>query len=365
MRDRLQEGPSRGGFGEELARAFVSTSECYKFLFFKAILRHLQRGGGEEIPYGTLLADMVALVWWPAKRYRLRIGSAAGKSRLSGLLDLLPDDTDERLTDADVAALLADATRLQRARGALRHVPQRFLRPWLPELSGAPDGRVDRMTVELTRSLAPTGRLPYVIEDTGIRINPAWARYLADNMAIVSGWADQAWVGWLQARNDGVPHVEAKIGPPAGRTSLAEQRKFFLAGIRASGGGRCIYTGRPLSEDDLSLDHFLPWSFVAHDRIWNLTPVSRGVNSAKGARLPRAELLDRLAAVHHRMLVALEPEGDRWDRWRAQYADLHLATAELRDMDALRSAYRRTVEPSLAMARRMGFPDGWPPAMAA
>ena len=32
--------------------------------------------------------------------------------------------------------------------------------------------------------------------------------------------------------------------------------------------------------------HFVPWSFVLHDELWNLAPVFRNTNSSKGNRLP-------------------------------------------------------------------------------
>jgi len=40
----------------------------------------------------------------------------------------------------------------------------------------------------------------------------------------------------------------------------------------------------------ISIDHFLPWSFVLHDQIWNLTPTFQSINSAKNDRLPNLEL---------------------------------------------------------------------------
>jgi len=40
----------------------------------------------------------------------------------------------------------------------------------------------------------------------------------------------------------------------------------------------------------MSLDHFIPWSFVLHDRLWNLAPVSKSINSSKSDSLP---VLDR------------------------------------------------------------------------
>jgi HNH endonuclease len=47
-------------------------------------------------------------------------------------------------------------------------------------------------------------------------------------------------------------------------------------------------SGAPL-DDAFSIDHFLPWSFVAHDLLWNLTPVFGTTNSKKGDALPNAK----------------------------------------------------------------------------
>ena len=52
------------------------------------------------------------------------------------------------------------------------------------------------------------------------------------------------------------------------------------------GGVTDIYTGLPVNETDMSLDHFIPWSFVLHDRLWNLAPVSTAINSSKSDSLP-------------------------------------------------------------------------------
>ena len=35
----------------------------------------------------------------------------------------------------------------------------------------------------------------------------------------------------------------------------------------------------------LSLDHFIPWSFVLHDQMWNLVPTFKNINSKKSDNL--------------------------------------------------------------------------------
>jgi len=40
---------------------------------------------------------------------------------------------------------------------------------------------------------------------------------------------------------------------------------------------------------NLSIDHFIPWSFVMHDELWNLTPTLANINSIKNDNLPSWE----------------------------------------------------------------------------
>jgi hypothetical protein len=48
-----------------------------------------------------------------------------------------------------------------------------------------------------------------------------------------------------------------------------------------------IYGNGMLNEKDISIDHFVPWSYVANDEIWNLHPTTKSINSAKSNNLPR------------------------------------------------------------------------------
>ena len=47
-----------------------------------------------------------------------------------------------------------------------------------------------------------------------------------------------------------------------------------------------IYGEKLLNEKNISIDHFVPWSYVAHDELWNLTPTTRSINSSKSNSLP-------------------------------------------------------------------------------
>ena len=58
-----------------------------------------------------------------------------------------------------------------------------------------------------------------------------------------------------------------------------------------------IYGDGELTDKDISIDHFVPWSYVANDEIWNLHPTTRSINSAKSNNLSRAEFGGRLSEI--------------------------------------------------------------------
>ena len=44
-----------------------------------------------------------------------------------------------------------------------------------------------------------------------------------------------------------------------------------------------------LIKGNYAVDHFIPYSFVSHDLIWNLIPADKSFNSSKSNRLPILE----------------------------------------------------------------------------
>ncbi|MBV9671480.1 MAG: hypothetical protein JO076_01470, partial [Verrucomicrobia bacterium] len=58
-----------------------------------------------------------------------------------------------------------------------------------------------------------------------------------------------------------------------------------------------MYSELPI-ESRYDIDHFLPWSFVTHDLIWNLTPVHKSENVRKSGAIPSLRYLDRLVNQH-------------------------------------------------------------------
>ena len=67
----------------------------------------------------------------------------------------------------------------------------------------------------------------------------------------------------------------------------------------------CFVCGRKV-EEDLSIDHVIPWSYLYSDDLWNLVYVHRSCNSSKGNIVPNQLLIKRLEDRNKKLLRAVE-----------------------------------------------------------
>lgn len=61
-------------------------------------------------------------------------------------------------------------------------------------------------------------------------------------------------------------------------------------------GCECFYTERSLASGvgSIAVDHFIPWSFIHSDELWNFVITSQSLNSRKGSKLPSENYLKKL-----------------------------------------------------------------------
>ena len=72
---------------------------------------------------------------------------------------------------------------------------------------------------------------------------------------------------------------------------------------------RCFFTDKVLTDDELSIDHVLPWSYLYSDDLWNLVYVDRGYNSSKSNHIPNEKVIERLEERNIRLLSLLTDNG--------------------------------------------------------
>lgn len=270
-----------------LSRLFDNMSECYKLFWFQAIVNQVA-ADNQRITFDTLINDMIADSWYMVSEYRLNLGPSDTLEalvhyafRISGLkssekreniLKFLHDSTDREL--------------LRRKRTLTYNVPFRLQAPFLDEIKGK-DWSVSQDA--LATKINQNKRLIYYFVqisglDSKIEIQADWMAYIKWNQGIIRGWIQYNLAVYLQKRNPSVPGITNKLYPPQDRK--LERVKRYWKSIMEQEIVCDIYGGRMLTEKDISMDHFVPWSYVAHDELWNLSPTTRSINSQKSNGLP-------------------------------------------------------------------------------
>jgi len=362
-----------------LSRLFKKTTNSYKYLFFISILDILARREFDAlspISFREIIIEVLANAWYSHTYFKLSFGL---QDKISNKLDSLNidisdtkiifQDTDKRhlrrtINDKPIDDIVSELR---------RYVPFLLIRPFFEqELKSAKTGKNKRTNpgddeqkiINLAEELFNVKKPLYRFDASlykncsSINLHPAWVSYIENNYSIVRAWVCWEWLKYMQQRNPNVPAVANKLFPPQERGSLNSQKSYWKLILKQT-NLQCIYSKQTLPSHGFSLDHYLPWSFVAHDQSWNLIPTFPEVNSSKSNYLPDENYFDEFVNLQHLGLsVAKESMGQtQWSNYIEPYiADLKIANGNnLLDLQILKAAYESTLTPLISIAIRQGF----------
>lgn len=268
----------------------------YKMYWLLGILEEVGYGK-EEIDFKRIISRMIVYAWYPILKYRLNFGNF---DNLKMLVNYVAEEY-KFTPNCDEQKLLEflynnEDKKLNKMMTSLENnVPYRLISPFFEkDLKGKKDHEKEKIITEL--SLKSNSCLYKIIKDgtNKIVLNHGWGDYLKDNYRIIKSWIYYKLVCFLQKRNQNVPAIAFKLEAPKNR-SLVPARKLWEK-IIIDKRINDIYTGMEFNGTNyekygvLSIDHFIPWSFVLHDEMWNLVPTFKNINSKKSDNLL---LLDR------------------------------------------------------------------------
>ncbi|MCH4887946.1 HNH endonuclease [Acidaminobacter sp. JC074] len=268
----------------------------YKPYWLMSIIDIIVEDERNIISFEEVVNRMIANAWYTVLTFKLSFGV---QDRLSSLIIYL-SDTYPYLKESNRSKLLFtlenseelrnDSEFLKMRKNLYQMAPFRLLSPFFKEATrGIKDQKKNRLIVEMTR-LSYICFYDFNENVNGIVIRQSWMDYIIKNQALIKGWIQYKLILYLQARNPNVPNIPLKIMPPNKR-SLSKAQNFWKE-VTNQEVVYDIYTAKPLVVDNydihgaLSIDHFIPWSFVLHDEFWNLTPSFNNVNSKKSNSLP-------------------------------------------------------------------------------
>ena len=341
-----------------LNRVFDNTVATYKYYWFLGILDACVKQDKSRINVRDIMISMVVNAWYPINYFRLSFGKS--ESLYDAILTLQREyNIPINIGINELTELLQALIQHREVRRILnflqQNVPFRFLRPWI-------DTSDDRQTV--LRSQTFENWCLYKLEKIDriwwVEINPAWLPYLRENYDILTSFAYWGLTNFLQVRNPNVPNIPNKLIKKEERSSLLEQRKFWNTAINNGLEVRCLYTDKLLAVREYELDHFIPWSFVSHDLLWNLMPADASINSSKSNKLPDLKLYLPKLAEAHQAALRINLEIGRQNKLMEDYLSLGHTPQDVAMMDRehLLDCFFQTFTPMTQIAHNMGF-ESW------
>lgn len=355
-----------------LSRLFENTTNCYKFFWFQAILNRLD-GENNRFTFDELINEMIADAWYMVTECHLRLGPVGVKDNLEEavkyiysnygflssekkkkILEFLRNSDDKKLTKYK-----ADLT---------LNVPYRLQTPFYDEItigSSLWNGSKNNLIDEINRQ----HRLMYyflMVSGLGsvIEVDSAWAEYLFRNKEILKGWTRLKLIQYLQNKNPSVPGIADKLEARASR-DIDRVRKYWRLIIQIEPTLRDIYGEIALENENISIDHFVPWQYVAHDELWNLHPTTKSINSSKSNSLPSWKLyFNSLGELEYRAYeLKAQNELIAHEFWKI--APYHLNNQEIRnqlyedglDKSSFIGRLEHVIKPVYEAAQMSGFKE--------
>ena len=275
-------------------------SYCYKFYWLEAIVK-LVSEGIRETTFDEVINEMIANAWYSVREYHIH---------LSGMqLDGQVRDGLERavIKLAELSGLPSSASKVEIKNAIKEHdkilkeakeqltnmVPYRALAGFFSRSKENADwGSIKRITAYIERVNRDVVLLPYTLGSSSklkkeIHFEPAWMEMIQDNTVAILGWIQYEKVRWLQNNNPEVPGLVYKLAPMDEKMRKLGFVHKLWDGILEQNEIHDVFTDEVIQPGKYDVDHFIPWSFVMNDELWNLMPMDSSLNSSKSNKLPK------------------------------------------------------------------------------
>ena len=290
---------------EKFARMFNSTSQSYKFYWLEAII-NLLKNDSDEMTFDEIIDEMICDAWYTVTHFHLHLGPSINgnaenflehaiitlndnvklissvpskeeiKAGIKNCNDVLKDDK-KRLTDYVPYRLLSpffDTENLHEGLSYIKKDQNARLISYMERLSDKEN---------IFYRILPGKEL-----NKRVKMNKYWKKFVLDNFKVIESWIQFNKAQFLQNRNPGVPGIVNKLYYESDdKRKLEATRDLWKTTAKITGNPiKEIYTGKELLTDTISIDHFVPRSYISNDELWNLIPMSKSLNSSKNNKLP-------------------------------------------------------------------------------
>lgn len=285
---------------EGFTRMMKDPTYCYKFYWLEAIIQLISEDK-RDATYNEIINEMIANAWYSVLEFHVHLSGIYGDGEIKDSLEKavlklhklssLPSNASKIEIKNKIDEF---STELHREKMTLtQKVPYKALSGFANRSSEYIDldSSAGKMRAYYNRINDIVSPLPYTFGDQNglerkIIFNELWIQMIQDNMVAILGWIQYEKVRWLQNNNPEVPSIVYKLAPMDDKMrKLGHVRKLW-EGVLDLASIVDIFRDEPIRRDTYDIDHFIPWSFVMNDELWNLMPVDSSLNSSKSNRLP-------------------------------------------------------------------------------
>lgn len=277
-----------------LHKVFNNTQNSYKFFWWLAILEICVEKHESVINFNDIIFKVISKLWYPVNYFKLSFGKIDQCSKIINQIQMQYGLKDNIKEDELYEFLISNKESLflkQITKELTRYVPYRFIRPWYSsQTRGLKDSLVNASILKLQDNSSP-----YVIKPkfNTIKINDEWLGWIKENYTLIKSFTLYQLLKYLEQENPNVSNLSKKLERPT-FSKLNTQKKYWNSYIKHNPNTVDVFERKSLFNlKNLSIDHFLPWSYFGHDLAWNLHPICKDVNSSKNNNLPSKKYFNK------------------------------------------------------------------------
>lgn len=357
---------------EGFSRMMKDPSYCYKFYWLEAIVQLISEDR-KEASYDEIINEMISNAWYSVLEFHVHLSGIWGDGEIKDSLEKAVlklhklSDLSSNASKVEIKNKIVEYNKeLHGEKMTLtQNVPYKALSGFANRYSERIDlnSSAGRMMAYYNRINGIESPLPYTFgEQKGLErkiiFHESWIKMIQDNMVAVLGWIQYEKVRWLQNNNPEVPGLVYKLAPLDDKMrKLGHVRKLW-EGVLDMTSIVDVFKNEPYD-----VDHFIPWSFVMNDELWNLMPMDSSLNSSKSNRLPQWDkFFMRFALNQYTMYELVHEKAGIRKLYESCYRDnLHSiwASQELYRKGNSREEFygilERNMRPVYDSARRQGY----------
>lgn len=362
---------------EGFSRMMKDPSYCYKFYWLEAIVQLISEDK-RETTYNEIINEMIANAWYSVLEFHVHLSGIWGDGDIKDSLEKavlklhkltgLPSN----VSKVEIKNKIAEFDKeLHGEKITLtQNVPYKALSGFANRYSERIDlnSSAGKMMAYYNRINSIERPLPYTFgEQKGLErkiiFHESWIQMIQDNMVAILGWIQYEKVRWLQNNNPEVPGLVYKLAPLDDKMRKLGYVRKLWDGVLNTTKIIDVFQDEPIKKESYDVDHFIPWSFVMNDELWNLMPIDSSLNSSKSNRLPQWDkFFIRFAQNQYTMYELVHEKAGIRKLYESCYRDnLHSiwASQELYRKGNSREEFygilERNMRPVYDSARRQGY----------